>query len=287
MRFFMSRSYFKDSPVLFFSILIFVSYFLYRLYDLSLVLYSYPLDSVNDMASYITQLYFLDVCGYHQFCPYWYGGFVSFLITPPGWFFFAYPFYFITHNAQFGFYFSVLASFVLGFVFVWFFGKKFFSWNSLERVLFFLLLFATPFALGDFIRLGRAHELLAWVLFLPFVFLILYYRNKPLHGSFFLVIPLLAGILITYFSVAIFAFILLFSLFLVMKGRDRLFVFFCGIGSPLFLRSAYFFFYYLFVFLFFSFFIFVKTQKKLFFGYLLLFLQFYSFSILPSISPSF
>ena len=62
--------------------------FVYRLADQSQLLFYFPLDYTNDISSYMAQLFFLDKCGFHAFCPYWFNGFTTFQFTSPAWFFF-------------------------------------------------------------------------------------------------------------------------------------------------------------------------------------------------------
>src|SRR3989344_9622784 len=95
---------------LYFPILILGVYLIYRLIDQSQIISIFPLDKYNDWSSYMAQLYFLKECGFHNFCQYWYNGFISFQITQPGWYFFVYPLYLITNNVQITAYLSLIIS---------------------------------------------------------------------------------------------------------------------------------------------------------------------------------
>ena len=86
---------------------------IFRLIDQSKIIYTFPLDLVNDGSSYMALLYFLDNCGFHNLCPYWYNGFISFQLTPPGWYFFTYPLLLIFNNYQVAYFVSILLIFLL------------------------------------------------------------------------------------------------------------------------------------------------------------------------------
>ena len=69
-----------------------------RLINQSKIIKQFPLDIVNDISAYIAELHFLNICGFHNFCPYWYNGFTSFQLSTPGWHFFTYPLYLIFND---------------------------------------------------------------------------------------------------------------------------------------------------------------------------------------------
>ena len=176
----------------------------YRLLDQSQMIQHFPLDFANDVSSYMAQLHFLEVCGFHQPCPYWYNGFTTFQFSPPGWYFFAYPFYLVLNNVQLIAYLSIILSLIAAFFLLWHYGKST-GFSRVKRIAFFALFFANASAIGNFIRLGRVHELLSWVIFIPLFFLLYHYRNRQLNKKFLLVIPLYAALILVYHSTAVLA----------------------------------------------------------------------------------
>ena len=115
----MGRFYHKlKSYWLYLPILVMLFYFIYRLINQSQLLFYFPLDYFNDVSSYMAQLHFLKVCGFLNFCPYWYNGFISFVSTPPAWFFFALPFYNLFGDVKAATYFTMLLSFVFAFIII-------------------------------------------------------------------------------------------------------------------------------------------------------------------------
>ena len=183
-------------------ILLLLANFIYRLIDQSQMLFFFPLDFNNDVSSYMAQLHFLDVCGFHNFCPYWYNGFITFKFSPPGWYFFAYPLQLLFQDVKIATYISLLIIFLLGFFLLYKLGKSV-GFNPLQRIIFFALFFANASAIGNFIRLGRVNELLGWVLFIPFFFLFYYYKDKRITPFFYLSIPLYAAIILSYHTIGV------------------------------------------------------------------------------------
>ena len=100
---------------LYIPILILGVYLITRLINQSQLIWMFPLDKYNDWSSYMAQLFFLKVCGFHNFCPYWYNGFINFQINQPGWYFFIYPIYLIINNIQLTVYLSLILTYTLSF----------------------------------------------------------------------------------------------------------------------------------------------------------------------------
>ena len=202
----------KKKTFYLFSILLLLINLVYRFIDQSQMIKYFPLDYVNDGSSYMAQLFFMDVCGFHNFCPYWYNGFESFLFTPPGWFFFGLIIYKLVGSITLATYFSLVISFVSAFLIIYFlYGKL--GLTKLQRVLMFFLLFGSAQAVGSFIRLVRVHELFAWVWFLLFAFIVLWYKDHEFDLNFFWIIIPYGMILLSYQSVAVFSTIFLLGLF--------------------------------------------------------------------------
>ncbi|MBI2148945.1 hypothetical protein HYU23_04645 [Candidatus Woesearchaeota archaeon] len=215
---------------LYWPVLILLIYFFYRLIDQSQLIFHFPLDYNNDISAYIAQLHFLKECGFHNFCQYWYNSFIAFQITPPGWFYFALPFYYLFGNITLATYTTLLLSFILSF-FIIYFVWKYLGFSNMQRIAIFSFLFINAISIGNFVRLGRVHELFSWVFFLLFLFFILYYKDKEINNLFFLIIPVYALLIISYFSVAVLASFLFIGFFLIKSNKERFIVFSCFLLS--------------------------------------------------------
>jgi len=225
----------KSGWLLYIPILVLGAYLLIRLIDQSKIMWFFPLDTTNDMSSYMAQFYFLLKCGYHNLCPYWYNGFIAFELTPPGWYFFALPIYWLTKDIQVTFYISLIVIYVLAFLGIFLIGRLL-KFSILQRLLFFLLFFGNAIAIGNFIRLGRVPELFAWLNFLIIGLAVLYYKDKPIGLSFFWLIPPLSIVILSHQTVAILAGIMIMSLFFIKHSAERIKIALCAL-LPLGLTS--------------------------------------------------
>ena len=201
---------------------------LFRLVDQSKLLRFFPFDYTNDISSYMAQLFFLKTCGFHAFCPYWYQGFTNFLFQAPGWYFFAYPLYLLFGDVKAATYTSVVFLYLIGFLVLFFLYKKF-QFSRLQRIFFFAVFFGNALVLGNLLRLGRVHELFAWVVFLLFAFFMLYYRNRQLSPAFYLSGLFYGLLILSNQNVAILASLFYLSLFFVKQGKEKVGVVFSGI----------------------------------------------------------
>src|SRR3989344_5926179 len=180
---------------LYFSLVIFGVYFIFRLIDQSQLLYTFPFDKTNDVAPYMTMLYFLANYGYHQIIPNWQNGFVLFQLYPPGWFYFALPIYLLTNSVLVATYSSLILMFVIIFLTIFYFGMKT-DMSITKRIVFFLFLFTNPIAIGNFIRLSRVTELFGWMFFIILSSLFLV---KGLRERIILIATILISFIITSF----------------------------------------------------------------------------------------
>lgn len=213
---------FKEIPRkwLYLPILILAINFIIRLINQSKIIKQFPLDFVNDVSAFIAELHFLVVCGFHNFCPYWYNGFVNFQLSTPGWHFFTYPIYLIFNDYLKAVYISIVLIFLLSFIVIYKFGAI----NKIgkeKRFLFFFLLFTNAAAIGNYIRLGRLPEFFSFFLFVLFAFIILYYKNKKLDWKFFLLIPIYSLIIFTHPTFAVISSFLWISIFLVKDWKSK------------------------------------------------------------------
>jgi len=191
-----------------------------RIINQSKIITQFPLDKTNDLSSYIAQLFFLKECGFHNFCSYWYNGFITFKLVPPGWYFFSYIINIIIKDYLLTVFISMVLIFLLGFLIVYKFGRKS-DLTSQKSILFFLLLFANASAIGNYIRLGRLPEFFAFMLFVLFAFLILYYKDKKLDKNSLFLIPIYSLLLLSHQTFAILSSILWLSLFLTKKIKIK------------------------------------------------------------------
>src|SRR3990167_7651768 len=146
---------------LYIPIIILGAYFIFRLINQSQIITTFPLDKYNDWSSYMAQLHFLKECGFHNFCSYWYNGFINFQINQPGWYFFIYPLYLITNNVQITAYLSLIITYLLSFIAIYFNRLKL-GLSKIKVLAFFLFLFGNAVAIGNYIRVGKIHELFGW-----------------------------------------------------------------------------------------------------------------------------
>ncbi len=217
---------------LYIPIILLVLNFLYRLYNQAGMLYYFPIDYNNDGSSYMAQLFFLKVCGFHSVCNYWYNGFVSFLHSPPGWYLFTLPIFNITHIVNVAAYISMILIFGISF-FVIYLLFGYIGFSKLQRVAFFIFFFGNAVAVGNFIKLLRVHELFAWLNFLIFFFLIYYFKDRKIDWMYWLVVPAYAFVLLSYQSVGVITSVLFLSLFLVKRGKEKIYVITSAICSLL------------------------------------------------------
>lgn len=210
-----------ENKLFYFTIIVFGFYFIIRLIDESALIHTFPLDYANDISSYIAQLHFLKVCGFHQMCYYWYNGFNTFLITPPAWYFFTLPIYLLIKNILLSTYISMIVIYILGLIGFIFMGKL----NKISYIkslgLFFLF-FANPISIGEFIKLGRLPSLFSWVIIIFLFSILLYYKDRPLDKYFLFFIPLYSLLILSHFQeVVLFSFILL-GFFLIKTNKEKI-----------------------------------------------------------------
>ena len=212
----------KTDKLLFVPILVLGIYLIVRLINQSQLLHIFPLDYTNDISSYMANLFFLKECGFHNFCPYWYNGFISFGIFPLGWSLFTLPIYLITNNILTSTFISIILMYIISFIFIYIFGK-FEKFSLSEVVAFFLFFFANAIAIGDFLRLGRTISMFAFTLIIGLAVLTFYYRKRRIDSKFFLLfIPLYFLILISHIQEAVLAQFLIMGLFLTKNNKDKI-----------------------------------------------------------------
>jgi hypothetical protein len=181
----------------------------------------FPLDKYNDWASYMAQLYFLKVCGFHNFCSYWYNGFINFQINQPGWYLFVYPLYLITNNVQLTAYLSLIIIFLASLIIIYVNRIKL-GLSKIKVLAFFLFLFGNAIAIGNYIRVGKIHELFGWFnLIVIFIFLIIY-KNKKIDKNFLFIIPFYFFAILSHQNSAIIASLAILGLFFIKTLKEKL-----------------------------------------------------------------
>ena len=206
---------------LYLPILILGIYFLFRLIDQAKMIFTFPLDKFNDWSSYMAQLYFLKECGFHNFCEYWYNGFINFQINQPGWYFFTYPLYSITNNVQLTTYLSLIIIFILSLTALYISRKKL-ELSKTKILAFFLFFFGNAVSIGNFIRLGKIHGLFGWFNTIVIFLFLLIYKDKKLDKNFFFIIPFYFFAILSHQNSAVISSLAILGLFLIKSFKEKL-----------------------------------------------------------------
>ena len=205
-----------QDKLLLFPILVLAVHFLMRIMDFAKIMFSYPLYS--EAVTQLAQLFFLDVCGFHSYCPYWYNGFTTFLVTPPMWYFFAYPFYAISNSVLIGAYASLIASYVVAFLGIYWLGNLI-GLTPIKRVLFFVLVFANNILIKN-MSFGRFHEIFAWAMFTITFLLLVRYKDKKIDEKAILIAVFAALTITSHQSIGMLLMTFFVGFLLVKRGRE-------------------------------------------------------------------
>jgi len=202
------------------AIILLGAFFLFKLYDQSQIISQFPLDQNNDLGSYIGQLHFLKVYGFHQNVPNWYNGFILFLLYPPGWFFFTLPLYILIGSILIATYISHILVYLSGFLALCLL-KRFTKISWAKTLFLYLFVFVNPIAVGNFIKLGRLPELLSFVLFIMLFSFFIYYKDRRIDGRFLLLGVLYAAVLLSHPAFFIASSFFIPPLFFMKKGKQK------------------------------------------------------------------
>ncbi|MFH0805946.1 MAG: hypothetical protein V1901_03675 [Patescibacteria group bacterium] len=218
------KNYIKDKA-LYIPVIILMIYFIIRLVNESVLVTNFPLDFSNDISSHIAKLYFLAKYGFHHVVPNWYNGFnyVLFESYPPGWYFSALPLYLLIGNVQLAAYISLILIYLGLFLTIFYLGKTQ-DISVINRVAFFLFLFANPITLGYLLRLGKLPELLGWLWVIILFIIIINYKDKNLNIKFLYAIPFLSFLLITNTTSFVVFSPIIISLLLIKNNKERLII---------------------------------------------------------------
>lgn len=195
-------------------------FFLFKLINQSQIMWQFPLDQNNDISSHIGQLHFLKQYGFHNIVQNWYNGYSLFLNYPILWYYLTLPIYLLFNNILAAAFVSHILLYIIGFFFFLAIGKI--AKISFAKTSFFYLVFyANPVAIGNFIKLGRMTELTGMTIFIAFFVLLLYLKEKPLGiKAFFAFIILYSAIILAHPSWMIFASLMIPSFFLLKRKRE-------------------------------------------------------------------
>ena len=186
---------------LYIPVIIFLALLLYTVIERTSIVNSFPLDRVNDISSYMGNLHFFKVYGYHAAVPNWYNGhYTLFQFYPPMWYFLTYPVLALTNNVALSTMISIYLTFILALFIAFKIGKNE-QFSRMHSLTLFAFIFANPFVISNFVRLGRPHELLAWVLFFMLFYFVLKHRHKEITWKFLWISIPYAMILLTHESV--------------------------------------------------------------------------------------
>ncbi|MBL7148072.1 MAG: hypothetical protein ISS82_04570 [Nanoarchaeota archaeon] len=201
-------------------IIILIIYFIIRLIDQSKIMWMFPFDSTNDISSHMAKIFFLAKYGYHQLVPYWYNGYMLFKLYPPAWFYFSLPLYYLTQNVQITTFTSMILMYLIGFIFFYYFGNLV-KLSNIKKIVFFLFFFVNPISIGNFIRVGKLPEMFAWLMLIPFAFIILSYKDRIINKKFFIIILFYSIMLVSHQTVFLISNFLLLSLFLIKNNKKE------------------------------------------------------------------
>ena len=208
---------------LYIPILILGAYLIFRLINQSQIIFTFPLDKYNDWSSYMAQLHFLKECGFHNFCSYWYNGFINFQINQPGWYFFIYPLYLIIKNVQLTAYLSLIITLALSLGALYLNRKKL-QLSKTKVLALFLFFFGNAVAIGNFIRVGKIHELFGWFNLIVIFIFILIYKDKKIDKKFLFIVPFYFFAVLSHQNSAIIASLAILGLFLTKKIKENVLI---------------------------------------------------------------
>ncbi len=210
----------KDSAF-YLTIILLAAILIYKIINESRIMWVFPFDYTNDWSSHMAKLFFLAKYGFYNFVPNWYNGFILFKLYAPGWFFFALPLYYITNNLQLTAYLSLLILFILGFLFINLLGKIN-RFSITKRVAFFLLFFANPIAIGNFIRVGKIPEMFTWVVFIPIFTIVWYYKEHEIDWKIVVFMALYSILSVSYLPGFAVGSLIVLSLLLVKPLKEKI-----------------------------------------------------------------
>jgi hypothetical protein len=204
-------------------IILLAANFLYRLIDFSKIIFTFPLDTINDVSSYIALVHFLDIYGFLGNVPNWYNGFILFNTYAPGWTFFTYPLYKITSNLLLSTYLSTILLFIIGLLGIYLIGKEL-KISKTKIIAFFLLVFANPMMIGGILKQGRLPSLMALVILVYITYIVIYFKDKPLSARLLLLSLFYALMILTHQAETILSSIFLLGFILIKNNKEKILI---------------------------------------------------------------
>ncbi|MEK6923191.1 MAG: hypothetical protein AABW84_00635 [Nanoarchaeota archaeon] len=202
---------------------------IFRLINQSQMMFTFPFDG-TDWATHIFELWALGQFGFHGLVEHWYNGYILFKFYNPGWYFFSFPLLKLFGDPLVASFISIIILFALLLCGLFALGKVE-NFSKIQVFAFFAFFAANAIAISNFIRDGRTPEFMAWVIFIPLLALLLYYRNKPVDYKFLLFIPLVSALLLSHFVISILFGFLLAGFILIKPFKEQLYIFASGLVS--------------------------------------------------------
>ncbi len=209
-------------------IAIFSFIMLYVLAISSYLLKYFPLRSAGDMGIHIANIFFLDSYGFHGIVQNWYNGFKLFELYSPGFSYLGLIIQELTNNYLLTIYIALIVIYLIGFIGIYFICK-YQGINKRNMLLFFLAFFFNYILAVYAIRTGRFPELLAWSFFTLFFFAVICYKDTILNKNAIFIAILYALLMLTHVYVFVVASILMVSLLMVKKNKERLMLVFLAL----------------------------------------------------------
>lgn len=183
----------------------------------------FPMIMSGDLVAHISSIFFLNNYGF-GFIPNWYLGFHLFPYYPPGWAILGWIFYKLSGDYLFAAYFGLIAIYLLSFVGIVLIGLKE-KMKYSEVLLFYLTFIFSYIFTGYVLRLGRYPEIMSWMIFIFFFYLVIKYKDVELNiTKSFLLGLVFALIILTHLYPVVPAAFLFISLFFVKKKNERKYV---------------------------------------------------------------
>ena len=210
---------------LYFAIVVLVIYLIIRLINLYGIVEEFPLDFSNDHSAHMSQLFFLHEYGFGANIPNWYthvSGFPLLKFYHPGRAFYGLLFYYIFGSVEAATYFAMVSIIILGFLGIYYLGK-FHGLSPVKRIAMFILFFVNPILIGYY-RVGRHSEIFGFFWMIIFIFIVLLYKDRKIDKNFLWFIPVYSLLLLSHISVFLISSMLILSLLLVKKNRERILI---------------------------------------------------------------
>lgn len=208
---------------LYFAIIVLVIYLVIRIINLYGIVEEFPLDFSNDHSAHMSDLYFLEKYGYGENILNWYtfvGGYPLLKFYHPARTFYGMFFYYLLGSVEAATYFAMVSIIILGFIVIYLLGK-YYGLSPVKRIAMFALFFANPILIGYY-RIGRHSEIFGFLWMILFIFIVLWYKDRKIDWKFLWFIPVYSLLLLSHISIFLISSMLILSLLLVKKNRERI-----------------------------------------------------------------